>query len=88
MYPTLIILCKLQYYEHVQRIISIGHISPLLLSQNCPENEFFLLFLIKYVLYENGENTDNLESSLQLLFIKNLLNCTNGVLSQVAHVEL
>ena len=34
----------LQYHEHVQRIMIVGHISSLLLSQNSQENEFSLLF--------------------------------------------
>ena len=33
----------LQYQEHAQRIMTFGYISWLLLSKNCPENEFSVL---------------------------------------------
>ena len=33
----------LQYHEHVQRIMTFGHIFWFLLSKNCPEKEFSVL---------------------------------------------
>ena len=35
----------MQFYGQMQRIITFGHISPLLLSQKCKEINFSLLFL-------------------------------------------